>query len=194
MLRGAGVNETLMVSLSNYYYEHQDKYLAALYESRRRGHDLTPFLKFAIGGVEAGCRALADEILTRNRRTLCREFAQSLFAKLRSPRRRALGERQLHLIGALLESDSLNWGEFVERVREHYSDLKFVHRAIARDLVDLWSINAITMTEDWISMDLDWPRKFSESDLLTRCENLPSVSTAANPVPVDLGRLLGRSQ
>ncbi len=29
--------------------------MAALYESRRRGGDLTPVLKFALGAVEAGC-------------------------------------------------------------------------------------------------------------------------------------------
>ena len=66
MLRAAGVNEMVMVSLSNYYYEHQDQYLAALYESRRQGHDLTPFLNFAVGAIEAGCRTLADKILANN--------------------------------------------------------------------------------------------------------------------------------
>ncbi len=32
MLRRAGVNDVIMVSLSNYYYEHKDEYLTALYE------------------------------------------------------------------------------------------------------------------------------------------------------------------
>ena len=42
MLRQAGVNEMVMVSLSNYYYEHKEEYLGALFASRRGGHDLTP--------------------------------------------------------------------------------------------------------------------------------------------------------
>ena len=194
MLRSAGVNEMVVVSLSNYYYEHQDKYLAALYESRRRGHDLTPILEFALGAVAAGCGALADKILAHNRRILCWEFAQSLVSKLKSPRRRALGDRQLRIIRVLLESGSLEWGEFVERVRANYGGLKFGRRAIARDLADLWSVSAIRVSEDRVSMDLHWPRKFSEPDLLTRHENLPSGPPAANPIPVDLGRLLGRSR
>ena len=192
MLRAAGVNEMVMVSVSDFYYEHQDRYMAALYQSRRQGHDLTPFLKFALGAVEAVCRTLADKILTHNRRVLCSEFAQSLFAKLQSPRRRALGERQLHIIRALLESDFLAWDEFAKRVWEHYDGLKFPRKAVLRDLADLWSVGAIRVGEDEISMDLDWPRKFTESDLLARYEKLPTVSPATNQIPVDLSRLLGR--
>ena len=194
MLRAAGVNDLVMVGLADRYYEQQDRYLAALYESRRRGNDLTPFLEFALDAVEAGCRTVADKILARNRRVLCSEFAQSLFGKLGSPRRRALGKRQLQVIRALLESDSLHWGQFVERVREHYDGLKFPLRAIARDLDDLWSVGAIKVNDESISMDLGWPRKFSESALLSRYENLPSVSPATDPIPVDLGRLLGTPQ
>ena len=194
MLRAAGVNDLVMVGLADHYYEHQDRYLAALYESRRRGNDLTPFLEFALGAVEAGCRTVADKILARNRRVLCSEFAQSLFGKLNSPRRRALAERQIQLIRALLESDSLNWGQFVERVQGHYGGLKFPLRAIARDVKDLWSVGAIKVSNESISMDLEWPRRFSDSDLLSRYENLPSDSPKTNPIPVDLTQLLGRSQ
>ena len=39
MLRRAGVNDVVMVSLSNYYYEHKDEYLASLYQSRQNGHN-----------------------------------------------------------------------------------------------------------------------------------------------------------
>ena len=60
MLREAGVNDMVMVSLSNYYYEHKDAYLAALYESRTSGHDLTPFLTFALPAVAERCNALAE--------------------------------------------------------------------------------------------------------------------------------------
>ena len=66
MLRAAGVNRLAMAGLSGYYYEHQEEYMAALYESRRRGGDLTPVLKFALGAVEAGCLALADKVYARS--------------------------------------------------------------------------------------------------------------------------------
>ena len=85
MLREAGVNDMVMVSLSNYYYEHQEEYLAALYDSRNSGHNLTPFLRFALPAIAERCNALAAEILTHNKRLLYREFARSLFGRLRSP-------------------------------------------------------------------------------------------------------------
>ena len=37
MLRQAGVNDMVMVSLSNYYYEHKEEYLAALFSLPARG-------------------------------------------------------------------------------------------------------------------------------------------------------------
>ncbi len=37
MLRKAGVNDRVMVSLSNYYYSHKEAYFGALFESRQRG-------------------------------------------------------------------------------------------------------------------------------------------------------------
>ena len=194
MLRTAGVNEMVMVSVSNYYYEHQDRYLSALFESRRRGHDLTPFLKFAIGAVEAGCRTLADQILVLNKRILCWEFAQSLFDGLKSRRRRALGERQLHIIRALLDSESLSWSDLAARVGVQYDSLKYGQRAIVRDVTDLWSIGAIGVDKDRVRIELDWPHNFSESELLARYGQLPSAPPSTNPVPVDLARLLGRSR
>ena len=67
MLRTAGVNDMVMVSLSNYYYEHKDEYLTALYETRQSRHDLTPFLKFALPAVAERCNVLANEVVIRNK-------------------------------------------------------------------------------------------------------------------------------
>ena len=78
MMRRAGVNDMVMVSLSNYYYEHQEEYRAALNDSRARGHDLTPFLTFALPAVPERCNALADEIIVHSKRILYRELAHSL--------------------------------------------------------------------------------------------------------------------
>ena len=134
MLREAGVNDMVMVSLSNYYYEHVEEYLAALYDSRNSGHDLTPFLRFALPAVAERCNALAAEILTHNKRMLYREFARSLFGRLRSPRRRALAERQLRIIETLLDSGSMRASDLVQQVWVHYMGLKHPSRALGRDL------------------------------------------------------------
>ena len=104
MLRQAGVNDRVMVSLSNYYYNHKDEYLGALFESRQSGHDLTPFLRFALPAVAERCNAVAEQILVNHNRLLFREFARSLFDRLRSPRRRVLAERQMQMLETLLDS------------------------------------------------------------------------------------------
>ena len=192
MLRRAGVNDMVMVSLSNYYYEHMDEYLAALSESRSRGHDLTPFLEFALPAVAERCDALASEIATRNKRVLYREFAQSLFGRLRSPRRRALAERQMRIIEVLLDSESLSLPDLWNRVRSHYANLKYPARAFLRDVRGLIALSAIVYSDRHVTIDLDWPRKFSESGLLERYERMPSAPSAGQPAMAELSQLLGR--
>ena len=194
MLRKAGVNDMVMVSLSNYYYEHMDEYLATLSESRSRGHDLTPFLKFALPAVAERCDALAEEIATHNKRVLYREFAQSLFGRLRSPRRRALAERQLRIIEVLLDSDPVSLPDLLDRTRLYYMDLKFPERAFVRDLGGLINLFALGYGNDHVTLDLDWPQRFSESELLERYERMPSASSTGLPAMADLSRLLGRQR
>ena len=190
MLREAGVNDMIMVSLSNYYYEHQREYLTALYESRERAHDLTPFLKFTLEAVAERCNVLADDIMTRNKEVLFREFAQSLFGRLRSPRRRALAERQLRIIDLLLSAGPTNLSDLMDRVIVHYSDLKFPLRALSRDLIGLINLFAIEFGNEQVMANLDWPQQFSESALLEQYEQMPS--SASHPVMAELSRLLGR--
>ncbi len=189
MLRRAGVNDMVMVSLSNYYYEHQEEYLAALYQSRINGHDITPFLRFALPAVTERCDALATEIVTHSKRILYREFAQSLFGRLRSPRRRALAERQMEIINVLLDADSMLLSDLADRVRMYYRDLKFPVRALVRDIVGLMDMAAITLDDGQVTADLDWPQKFSESELLEKYEQMPSA--ARHPAAAELSRLLG---
>ena len=147
MLRQAGVSSLVMVSLSNYYYEHKDDYLAALSESRQIGHDLTPFLRFALPAVAARCNAVAESIVGHNKRTLFRQFAQSLFGKLRSPRRRALAKRQLHFLESLLDSPTLEIRNLIDRTIDEYNHLKYPDRAWVRDFIHLREIGAITIPE-----------------------------------------------
>ena len=140
MLRQAGVNDMVMVSLSNYYYEHKEEYLGALFASRSEGHDLTPFLRFALGAVTGQCNAVAGAIAANHQRTLFREFARSLFGQLRSPRRRVLAGRQLRVLEVLLDVGSLSLNELANRVRGDYDGLKFPDRAFVRDLVGLLGV------------------------------------------------------
>ena len=198
MMRRAGVNDMVMVSLSNYYYEHQEEYRAALYETRYNGHDLTPFLKFALPAITERCNALAKEITAHNKLILYRQMARSLFGRLRAPRRRALAERQLRIIENLLDSGPLHPSEMTRRMLEHYDNLKFPERAAFRDFVDLVNLGAIILSipddpnDAIVDVNLDWPQQFSESELLQRYENMPSAASSDHPAAADLSRLLGR--
>ena len=192
MLGRAGVNDMVMVSLSNYYYEHQREYLAALYDSRVSGHDLTPFLAFALPAITERCNELADQIVTHSKRLLYRDFAQSLFGRLRSSRRRALAERQLRLMEVLLGADSVSVDDLIDQTSMHYASLKFPVRGFVRDLVGLVSLSAVSYDDGNVAVDLDWPRKFSESELLEIYEQMPAAAPASHPVVSELSRLLGR--
>ena len=192
MLRQAGVNNMVMVSLSNYYYEHKQEYLESLYDSRVSGHNLTPFLTFALPAVAERCNALAEEIVTHSKRLLYREFAQSLFGRLRNPRRRALADRQLQLMEILLNTGSLNAFDLANRALTHYSSLKFPERALFRDLFELIRLSAVSLNDGNVAVELDWPRKFSESELLEMYERMPSAASASHPAMPELSRLLGR--
>ena len=197
MLRRAGVNNLVMVSLSNYYYEHKDEYLAALSESRQSGHDLTPLLRFALPAVAARCNAVAATIVDNNKRTLFRQFARSLFGQLRSPRRRVLAERQLQILETLLRDGPTRDGptevmRFMEKVSPHYASLKFPERALVRDIMGLFELDAITFDGEQLSINLDWPQQFSQSELLEIYERLPSAASSSHPAMAELTQLLNR--
>ena len=193
MLRQAGVSNLVMVSLSNYYYEHKDDYWAALSEARQKGHDLTPFLRFALPAVSARCNAVAASIADHNKRTLFRQFAQSLFGKLRSRRRRALAARQLHVLESLLDSSTLDISNLLQRTVGEYHSLKHPGRAWIRDINNLLVIGAVRIDENGIiTLNLDWPQQLSESELLDRYENLPSAVSASHPAMAAVSQLLNR--
>lgn len=194
MLRTAGVNDMVMISLSNYYYANNDEYLEALFESRESGHDLTAFLMFALRAIASRCNALAAEISIHSKRILYREFARSLFGRLLSPRKRVLTERQLHIIEGLLRSESVQARELANWAWPHYSHLKYGVRALSRDLGWLLRISAIEFAGEHFAVDLNWPQWFSETELLRRFEALPPAASSRYPTVAELSRLLGRER
>ena len=191
MLRRASVNDVVMVSLSNYYYEHKDEYLATLNQSRQSGHDITPFLTFALGAIIDRCNSLTEEIAENHRRILFREFARSLFGQLRSPRRRVLAERQLQILDVLVDGDESDLSNILPSL---YDELKYPARAFIRDMSGLFELGVVYLDTDTnkINLDLDWPQNFSESELLERYEKMPSAVSTTHPAMAELRRLLGR--
>ena len=192
MLRQAGVGELVMVSLSNYYYEHQAEYRAALSESREGQHDLTPFLQFALPAVAHQCDAVAETIIDNHKRILVRQFASALFGQLRSPRRRVIAERQLAILDTLLAAGALSPNILVERTGAHYQALKHPIRAQLRDITGLFDLGALQYSAEQISVNLDWPQQFTESELLERMEGATSAALTHRPGMPDLQALLNR--
>ena len=194
LLKQAGVNAPVPVSLSNYYYAHRDDYFAALSASRRKGHDITPFLQFALPAVTTQCNAVAGEIIANHKRVLFRELARSLFGKLRTPRRRALAERQLHILEALLDAGPLSVFALMERTAAHYDGLRYPQRAQVRDIINLSDLRAVDIGDNGfgISPNLDWPQQFAESELLERYENMPAAVSTNHPAMAALAQLLNR--
>ena len=194
MLRRAGVNDVVMVSLSNYYYERKDEYLATLSQSRQNAHDITPFLLFSLRAIIDRCGSLTEEIADNHRRILFREFARSLFGQLRSPRRRVLAERQLKILDTLMEGDSTDLKSILSHEMPQYTHLKYPNLALVRDVIGLSELGAISFDvgSNWITLNLDWPQQFSESELLERYENMPTAASTNHPAMTELRRLLGR--
>ena len=192
MLRHAGVSDRVMVSLSNYYNRHKEEYLAALFESRQGGHDLTPFLQFALPAVTERCNAVAAEILVHHKKILFQQFARSLFGQLRSPRRRVLAERQLKMLDTLLDSGLMALGDLFASTQLNYRDLKHGFRAQLRDAIGLIELGAVEINGDHIQAKVEWPQQFSQTELLERYENMPSAVSANHPAMAELSRLLGR--
>ena len=186
MLRQAGVSDRVMVSLSNYYYIHKEEYLSALFESRLRGHDLTPFLQFALPAVTERCNAVAGEILAHHKKILFQQFARSLFGQLRNPRRRVLAERQLKMLDTLLDNDHMTIPDFISNTLANYRDLKHPYRALTRDAIGLIELGAVGINADHIQARMEWPQQFSQSELLERYENMPSAVSANHPAMAEL--------
>ena len=180
LLQRTGLRDTLFIAMSNYYYENKTAYLNALNDTRAAGHDLTPFLKFALRGIESQCRALFSEIRRRVAKALYRNTVADLFGRLRSPRKRVLSDRHTQLLHLLLDEEELSLAELTKRTR-HFYNLKNPYKALVRDLNYLISLNALSakkLTEDIgfvIGINLDWPTQITETEFFRRVKELPKA-------------------
>jgi len=178
MLRRNGLRDTLFIAMSNYYHEEKTSYLAALNATRSAGHDLTPFLKFALKGVAIQCRRLFSEIRLQVAKALYRNTVADLFGRLKSPRRRVMTERQVHLLNMLLERGEMPLPELSKLSAPIYH-MEHPHKALSRDLGYLLSIKAIAtlgMTgnnEPRLAINLDWPTQITETEFFKKTKELP---------------------
>jgi Fic family protein len=180
MLQRVGLRDTLFIAMSNYYYEEKAGYLNALAETRALNHDLTPFLKFALKGIEKQCNRLFSEIRLQVAKALYRNTMTDLFGRLRSPRKRVMSDRHVQLLQLLLDRGSQNFSEVIKQTTGLYH-LKNFRKALIRDLSYLAALQAIEIKETddksdaIISINLDWPTQITESEFFKRVKEMPKA-------------------
>ena len=178
MLRQTGLRDTLFIAMSNYYYEHKAAYLTALNDVRAADHNLTPFLKFALKGVETQCRRLFAEVRTHVAKALFRNTIADLFGRLRSPRKRVMSARHAQILNLLLDQGDMTLMDLTERTRHHYT-LKNPIKALMRDvgyLVHLGAIGVRGLPEGQgilVFVRLDWPTIITETEFFRLVKTMP---------------------
>lgn len=181
MLQRVGLRDTLFIAMSNYYYEEKTSYLARLAEVRESGADLTPFLNFALRGIEVQCLQLFREIKAQLSKALFRNTMYDLFGRLRSARKRAMQERQIQILKLLLKGP-IRWRDLLERTQEHYKTLSSPTKALIRDINYLLHLGAISYSENKdqdpeFAVRLEWPTEITETEFFEKVNTLPKAKT-----------------
>jgi len=178
MLQRVGLRDTLFVAMSNYYYEEKNAYLGALNDTRTGKHDLTPFLNFALKGIERQCRLLFAEIRQHIAKALYRNTVTDLFGRLRSPRSRVMSARHVQVLNLLLNEGSLTLDE-LHALTAHFYKVKNPSKALIRDLNYMIGLGAMLFERTheppgfrfWIN--LEWPTQITETEFFKRVKGMP---------------------
>ncbi|HYJ06249.1 MAG TPA: Fic family protein, partial [Chthoniobacterales bacterium] len=180
MLQRIGLRDTLFIAMSNYYYEQKVGYLNALNETRANEHDLTPFLKFALKGIQAQCRRLSGEIKLQVAKALYRNTMTDLFGRLKSPRKRVMSDRHVQLLHLLLDEEEILLEELFKRTA-HFYRMKNPYKALIRDLsylIELGAVGATRLPENagfLIAIRLDWPTRITETEFFRHVKEMPKA-------------------
>ena len=180
MLQRVGLRDILFIAMSNYYYDNKTAYLEALNETGAQQHDLTPFLKFALKGIEAQCGLLFDEIRLHVAKALFRNTATELLGHLKSPRKRVMSARHVQLLNVLVDEGEGPLRQVDQKTRHLYL-VKNPYKALVRDLNYLVRLQALRARrapdgDDWLlSVNLVWPAQITESEFFKRAKDLPKA-------------------
>lgn len=177
LLQRLGLRDALFIAMSNHYYDEKSAYLEALRETGEQ-EDLTPFLAFALRGVELQCRRLLAEIRKNISKALFRDTMLDLFQRLQSPRKRVMSQRHVRILSLLLEeADPIELGTALERIEPFY-EVKNPGKAQTRDLgylMDLGAIVAFREESDgrvYLSVNLDWPAQITETEFFAKTREM----------------------
>lgn len=178
MLQRVGLRDTLFIAMSNYYYEEQFEYLQALNAARAGEHNLTPFLQFALKGIELQCQRLLTEIRHQVSKSLFRSTMADLFGRLSSPRTRVMSSRQIEILNFLLEREAVDLSELYLSVKYLYN-MKHPTKAFFRDIHYLVFLGALDEQIHQgsgiitVSANLSWPTEITDSEFIRRVKEMP---------------------
>jgi Fic family protein len=178
MLQRTGLRDTLFIAMSNYYYENKTAYLTALNDARENDHGLTPFLKFALRGIEIQCQRLFREIRQQIAKALFRNTMTDLFGRLASPRKRVMSGRHVQVLNLLLDEGEMDLDDVSTRTRHFYA-LKNPTKALIRDLTYLIVLEAVRVRKIpeakrvMLSVNIDWPTQITETEFFRRVKEMP---------------------
>jgi Fic family protein len=183
VLQRAGLHDVLFIPMSNYYYDEKAQYLESLARARAHGHDLSPFLVFALKGMAVQCRRVLDEIRREVAKALFRTQMYDLFDRLQSPRRRVIAQRQVAILKLLLDRSPMELHALLASIEPHYRSLKAAPKAMIRDLNGLIQLGAVALDQESAtaavnaSVRLEWPTEITETEFFERIRNLPRAKT-----------------
>src|SRR5467141_4388177 len=182
LLQRAGLRDSSFIAMSNYYYDEKSSYLAALADTRRGKHDLTPFLIFALKGVALQCQRLLSEIQHEISKELFRNLMYDLFNLIRTPRQRVIAQRQIVILKILLGVESIEWRELMKQLMPTYRRLKNAIKAMVRDVNNLSNLGAITVEEFGerqfrLKVRLEWPTEITETAFFEKLRKLPKAKS-----------------
>lgn len=177
-LQRNGLGDSLFIAMSNYYYEEKNNYLGALAAVRAGEHDLTPFLRFGLKGIEVQCKRLMKEIEINLRKALFRNVMFDLFSRLYTKKRRVMKDRQIEILKKLLERDSVPLDELRQLTSGFYVKLGNPLDSYIRDLTYLLSLKAIryeqlTAGQIILFPRLEWPTEITDTEFYKRIQTLP---------------------
>lgn len=182
MLQSAGLHNTCFIAMSNYYYEEKAAYLNTLSDVRGNNFNLNSFFKFALKGIISQTRRVGAEIQTHAAKAIFRNIMFNLFGRLKSERKRAIGQRQTEILKILLDVNHAEIIQLYKPIEMTYKTLKSPFKAYIRDLLSLEQLKAINIHKDSqnkmdISINLDWPKQINESDFMQKMKILPRPKT-----------------
>lgn len=181
MLQRVNLKDTLFIAMSNYYYEEKTNYLKTLAAVRSADFDLTDFLNFGLKGIEIQCSKCFQEIKAHVSKALFLNMMYDLFPRLKSKRKKVIGDRQMKLLKLFLETEHFELDELRQKTESIYKSLKNSYPALIRDLSNLLSLRAIRLQkindEYHLFIRLEWPAEMTESSFFKTTKQMPKAKT-----------------